>query len=784
MSAEAEQTAIEHALRRGFLDPAGLQGARQEMQRAGQGSLLPFLRGRLQPAQLEELRQVYQQALSGGHTTTRTSASSVQTVSAAPAGSARFGGAGGLPAMIGRYPVERELARGGMGVVYVVRHPLLERSMALKMMLEGFEGGLAAQRFVREARATARLRHPGIVQVHDVDQHEGRPFYVMDLVEGSTLKELLKREGPLEPRRAAGLIAQVADALEVAHEQGVLHRDIKPDNVLLDVEGAPRITDFGIARDQGDDAQQLTKTGDLLGTPAYMPPEQADGNRRAMGRPSDVYALGATLFALLTGRPPFVGSSALVTIQQVLTDPPPRPSSLRPGIDPELEDVVLRCLEKEPEARYATAAELAADLRAYLTAAAAPRGGAPLAVLAAVAAIPLVVGGLWLARRSQPAPAPSTASASPSAPSPSSSPGPSDQKREEPQAPSPAPSSTVSPSPSPSPSPTRAPGRRPAALPTLRPQPNAADWVEVTPPPGAPWPSERDGHERAMVWDSHRKRVLLFGGWNGKYWFGDLWAWTGKEWQLLQRTGAPGAPPGRFAHALAFDEGRRRLVLYGGVRSGHADQLHADLWEWDGTAWEEKHPAGGGPGPRGWHAMAYVPGTGIVLFGGTSRSAIGHAPRNQGDLWAWNGERWRELTPSDEGVRPPPRMEPALAYDPLRQRLVLTGGTADVWEWEGTRWTRFEANPKLARYAAALAFDGKDLVLSCGQSGKRQGTSLRWNGAQWLIRLSRRYPAPRMYHAMCWDPEREQLVVFGGDLGGRRGGDLWLSSTRPLPGAR
>ncbi len=216
----------------------------------------------------------------------------------------------------------------------------------------------------REAEAAANLDHPGIVPIFEVGQHEGQHYFSMGFVEGQSLSQRLA-EGPLPAREAAELIGRVSEAIEYAHRQGVIHRDIKPANILLDRDGSPRVTDFGLAKQiQGDSG--LTGSGQIMGTPSYMPPEQAGGNRGEVGPAADVYALGATLYALVTGRPPFQAATPMDTVIQVISEEPVPPRQLNPAMDRDLETICLKCLEKGPPRRYASASDLAADLGRYL----------------------------------------------------------------------------------------------------------------------------------------------------------------------------------------------------------------------------------------------------------------------------------------------------------------------------------------------------------------------------------------------------------------------------------
>ncbi len=265
---------------------------------------------------------------------------------------------------IGRYHVLAELGRGGMGVVLHATDPGLRREVAIKLALPG---GLRAsedyERFIREARAAARLRHPGIVAVHEVGEIDGRPYLVMDLVRGRSFEDLLESE-PVSPRRAAAIVREVARALAYAHDEGIIHRDLKPHNVLVDADGAAHLVDFGLARSIDGTDTKLTITGQIVGTPAYMAPEQASAASR-VGPTADVWGLGAILYRALTGRPPFDGETILEVLRQVFSEDPRLPREIDPSIHADLETIALRCLEKDPAARYATAAEVAAELQRF-----------------------------------------------------------------------------------------------------------------------------------------------------------------------------------------------------------------------------------------------------------------------------------------------------------------------------------------------------------------------------------------------------------------------------------
>lgn len=265
----------------------------------------------------------------------------------------------------GDYELLGEIARGGMGVVYRARQVSLNRMVALKLLRDGALASAGeAERFRVEATAAAGLRHPHIVAVHEIGEHEGQQFFSMDLVEGRNLADLT-RDGPLPARMAATLVSQVAEAIQHAHERGILHRDLKPSNVLVDAQGAAQVTDFGLARQTNQDSG-LTLTGQVLGTPGYMAPEQAAGRNRDVNVTSDTYALGAVLYHLITGRAPFMGESPAAVLRQVEEQEPVSPRLLNPSVPRDLETVTLKALNKDPARRYATASELAEDLGRFL----------------------------------------------------------------------------------------------------------------------------------------------------------------------------------------------------------------------------------------------------------------------------------------------------------------------------------------------------------------------------------------------------------------------------------
>ena len=269
-----------------------------------------------------------------------------------------------LPALDG-YEVLDELGRGGMGIVYKARDRRLGRIVAIKMIAESaYAQPAQLQRFQAEAEAVARLRHPSIIAIHAIGQERGRPYFSLEFAEGGNLAQRLA-QGPITSRQAADLVAALARAVQAAHQAGIIHRDLKPSNVLLAADGTPKIGDFGLAK-LLDDESARTLSGEVLGTPSYMAPEQAEGHSRAAGPAADIYAMGAILYQALTGRPPFLGASAVETLKLVVSTEVVPPRRQRPDVPRDLETICLKCLEKEPVRRYVDAAALGEDLRRFL----------------------------------------------------------------------------------------------------------------------------------------------------------------------------------------------------------------------------------------------------------------------------------------------------------------------------------------------------------------------------------------------------------------------------------
>lgn len=270
-----------------------------------------------------------------------------------------------LPTTIGDYQLIQQIGSGGMGVVFRANQRSLDREVAVKMIQRGrLSSDLDRQRFLAEAAATAKLEHPNIVPVFDVGDADGRPYFSMQLVEGQTLADLVA-SGPMNQKRAAKIVAEIARAIQFAHSSGVLHRDIKPSNILIANDGTPMVTDFGLAKQVSADAN-ITRSGMVVGTPAYMSPEQASGRRGLVGPVSDVYSLGCVLYFALTGNPPLVAETPVELMMRVIDQDPVPPRAIRSDLDRDLEMIVIRCLQKPIDLRYQSAGELADDLEAYL----------------------------------------------------------------------------------------------------------------------------------------------------------------------------------------------------------------------------------------------------------------------------------------------------------------------------------------------------------------------------------------------------------------------------------
>ncbi len=282
----------------------------------------------------------------------------------------RSGGAGDfediVPEKIGNYAIKKVLGRGGMGVVYLASQVGLNRDVALKMVLAGAHASKnQLARFEAEAKAVAKLQHPNIVQVFDVGKQDGLPYFSLEFVDGMPLDQRLGGK-PLPPREAAQIVERICRAMQYAHDQGILHRDLKPANILLTKDGQPKVTDFGLAKQLEDEDSSATKAGTIMGTPSYMSPEQAQGLVDELTPASDQYSLGAMLYELLTGRPPFLGTKAFDTISQVVHKEPVPPCQLQETMPVDIDTICLKALQKVADKRYASCAEMADDLARFL----------------------------------------------------------------------------------------------------------------------------------------------------------------------------------------------------------------------------------------------------------------------------------------------------------------------------------------------------------------------------------------------------------------------------------
>jgi eukaryotic-like serine/threonine-protein kinase len=268
------------------------------------------------------------------------------------------------PSNVPGYEIAGELGRGGMGVVYKANQLGLNRIVALKMLPAGeYADPQELARFLGEAEVVAAVKHPHVVQVYDFGQHAARPYFAMEYLGGGSLVSLIREAGKLAPARAAALVEKVARGVQAAHDLGIVHRDLKPANVLLSDDGEPKVTDFGLAKRGG--RHDLTRTGAVMGTPHYMAPEQAAGKTKFVGPAADIYALGVILYECLAGRTPFTADDTVRLLLKVVEDEPPPIRQFAPNVPRDLEAICLKCLRKEPHDRYATAGELADDLRRF-----------------------------------------------------------------------------------------------------------------------------------------------------------------------------------------------------------------------------------------------------------------------------------------------------------------------------------------------------------------------------------------------------------------------------------
>ena len=653
---------------------------------------------------------------------------------------------------IGPFWIREELSRGGQGVVYkALRAGESVPSVALKLLLS--EGPRQRARFLREARLLAELSHPNLPRFVGQGEDQGCPYLAMELVAGETLKALRLR-GPLEPERIRDLLTPIAEVLQYCHERGVFHRDLKPANVLIDATGRPVLVDFGLAKpDPGGNAaevERLSLTGDVLGTPEFMAPEQIDSRSGTIGAHTDVYGLGATLYFLLAGSPPFEGETGYNVIVSLLKSPPPDPSALQPPPPPALAELCRRALSKTPEGRPESAAAFLKELQGACLAPPSKPGFA----LRLVLPLAIAAGGALAWQGSQGEPPKQEAEPVRSA---------QDSPRFVAEG---------------------TPAERFAQAEAFLAQHPTAPQASALRTYLRPWrrvlsegPRARWGHRGSLSVDPRRKLLLVFGGSDqGEVLLQDLWALGGKEWQELKPKTGP-LPPARSAHAAAFDAKRQRYVLFGGYDL--QDKRLDDHWEWNGERWFQH--VGARPQARSYHAMEYDAARGQVLvFGGKV------AGRRSNDLWVFDGNAWQQRR---RGPQPPERDSCVLTYDPQRGRVLLFGGQGlrdgvhlnDLWEWNGRRWRerlREEGPWPSPRRTPVFTWTPQGVVLHGGTTS--EGPSLHdtwvWDGEGWEERAPYDWPPPRR-PAGAWHPERG-VVIFGGSQAGGsksspRYGDTW-----------
>lgn len=633
---------------------------------------------------------------------------------------------------VGPYRIVRELGRGAMGVVYVGEDSGVGRAVALKLLIGTEQRQLA--RFEREVEAAGALLHPNIVRVYSAGAHQGTPYYAMELVEGESLADALGR-GPLPIAAAEELFADLAAALAYAHEAGVIHRDIKPANVLLGADGRPRLTDFGLARSIHDERERLTRTGQLLGTPATMSPEQISGDKTRVGPPADVWGLGATIFEALTGEQAFQGGNLIELLAAICGGEPSPPRALRPEIPARLESLVLACLRRDPAARP-SAGELLACLRGE---GAAPRRGGLGAL--SVGAGSLLLAGVALAAfgtlprdRDGGTLEPGAAASAPSA-----APSPEEEQR-----------------------------------PSVR-------WsqLELTPSPG-----ERGLLSGASRGDPAGGRAFFFGGERGEHdQLQDLWSFEEGRWRELTPRGGS-LPKPRRGHTLTFDPVRRTLVLFGGrLTLAPGKPLLNDLWELGpDQRWQQRVVDRETPSPRGWAASVWHPRRARVLVFG------GFAARGRvDDLWSWDGREWAR----EPSRGPSPRQSSALCTWWSRRSAVLFGGgdgkgvLNDLWELGPAGWVRLDPggrSPPPRRRGGLVEEPGGGLLLFGGYRGTGNPTHdlWRWRPEEgWVeLELPAGAPSPRT-HAAFMELGGGRYLLYGGlDRRRRHLGETWLLELR------
>ncbi len=658
-----------------------------------------------------------------------------------------------------------------MGVVYEVRHPNAPQSFALKLMhCGGAASSVDLERFRREADMVLRIRHPNLVAVYERGDSPHGLYLVSDLVEGEDLKTKL-RTGVLPPLQSAQIVRDLTSAVQALHDNHVLHRDLKPENVILRPDGTPVLLDFGVARDLK--AESLTHTGQLLGTPAFMSPEQVEGDKSQLGPHTDVYGLGAILFTLLCGRYPHAGGSLPATLKMILVDEPAWPRTDHPSVPLALEAICKRAMAKETHERYPTAQALGADLQRFLDgtktqggtdstqSAGRSRVVAGVALLLAVLGI-AALGGIAIGRRSTTTPQ---------------------------AAPTPVEPAPVEPAPV-EPAPIEAPND----------SNHRYTWKRIASNVQGQGPGTTDQWQ-AMAYVPEREGMLLYGGLKPNRTPDDyrdltsLWLWKGKDWERLESTDIGSELGVRTAGGLVYDTERSVLVRYGGLKhiGGPKPLIRQDLWEGrpDGsTKTFRDYTTPDHPIARCFHGMVWDSSRKATVIVGGLKKSLGTPQEPTNEIYYRTGDGWQ--TREVFGPKPIPRSRHALGYDPERKTLVLFAGHSeeegnqrDLWELKAgaERWRQVQftfegeqapGNADGFVNGASFVFDTKlkELILhGGGVGGKPLYRTYLYNGARFK-EIARDGPKAD-YAAFAWDPKRKVAVLHG------RGVGTWELSSTP-----